>query len=197
MLENPLVSMLSLIALMAGVVLAFRLYVRKPKGRTVNDPRGVRTVVAFSGNDPEFFADDREQEMFVGVRLFQSLLGGLAERGVAIESQGPVDNAQGAVCGVAGEQYRLVLEWVDERWVAGVEWHPRSRAVQRHLTMTHEVYAPSDSPALRSLLTALDGWIKGHAGLGNVAWYRKQDWLHEDLSQPADAPIDPAEVQRG
>jgi hypothetical protein len=186
---DPLYSTLVILALMAVVVLVFRRVIRRPVEVTQNDPPGVRTVVIFCGRDEEFFADDREDRPLVGVRLFQMLCDGLAQQGVAVAGRGTVQNAQGAQCEVEGQRFQLVLEWVDDRWVASVEWVPPTPAEKRHLALTHQVFAPRDSAALRRLLVVLDGWLKSQPKLSAIAWYRKQDWLTEDFSDAADRPL--------
>ncbi len=181
---------------MGLVVLAMRLVVRRPRGVDHSDPPGVRTVVVFSGDDPEFFSEDRPDGPLVGIRLFSSLLEGLSAAGVMITQRKPVDCAQGAECLVEGQRYALVLEWLGPRWVASVEWVPGSAAERRHVQWTHQVYAPRDSPALRRLLSALDHWLKGHPKLSDVRWYRKERWFQEDTSDPAEFPLS-AEVSAG
>jgi hypothetical protein len=187
---ETLVPTLIGLALMAGVVLVFRLMVRSPRGLSHEDPPGIRSVAVFRGDDPEFFREDREEEPFVGVRLFQQLCDGLAAAGVAVEQRGPIQNAQGARCLVDGEPFGVVLEWLDDRWAVSVEWVPRSRAEVRHLLLSQHVYAPRDSQALRRLLTTLDRWLKSHPGLREIGWHRKEQWLDETASDGAAEPID-------
>jgi hypothetical protein len=186
---DALLSTLLILGLMALVVLVFRRVVRPPAKVSQEDPPGVRTVAIFCGRDPEFFSEDREDRPLVGVRLFQTLCDGLAERGVAVAGRGAVENAQGAECTVDAQRFGLVLEWVDGRWVASVEWVPETRAEKRHLALTHQVFAPRDSDSLRRLLAALDGWLKSHPKLSGVAWYRKEQWLREDFSDAAQGPL--------
>jgi hypothetical protein len=92
---ETLVPTLIGLALMAGVVLVFRLMVRSPRGLSHEDPPGIRSVAVFRGDDPEFFREDREEEPFVGVRLFQQLCDGLAAAGVAVEQRGPIRTPKG------------------------------------------------------------------------------------------------------
>jgi len=189
-MENLVPTLIGL-GLMAGVVLLFRRTVRPPRGLSCEDPPGIRSVAVFRGSDPEFFRDDREEEPFVGIRLFQQFCDGLAAAGITIEQRGPVQNAQGARCLVEGEVLGVVLEWLDDRWAVSVEWVPRSRAEVRHLLLTHHVYAPRDSYGLRRLLTILDGWLKSHPALSDIAWHRKEQWLEGDASDAASGPLGP------
>ena len=188
---ETLVPTLIGLGLMAGVVFVFRLLVRSPRGLSHEDPPGIRSVAVFRGDDPEFFRDDRGEEPFVGVRLFQQLCDGLAAAGVVVEQRGPVQNAQAARCLVGGEPFGVVLEWLDDRWAASVEWVPKSRAEVRHLLLTQHVYAPRDSQALRRLLNSLDRWLKSHRGLSEIGWHRKELWLDATASDAALEPIDP------
>ena len=71
----------------------------------------------------------------------------------------------------------------------GVDFCPRSGAERRHLALTHQVFSPPDSPELRQLLSAIDGWLKRHRTLSQIAWHRKQDWLTERTTEPAPGPI--------
>lgn len=189
MLADPAVSTLVLLLLMAAVVAAFRLAIRAPRGRSHHDPAGVRTVVVFHGNAPHFFNDDPPEGLLVGVRLFEELCEGLRRQGVAIENRQPIENAQGAQCVLGDERFRLVLEWVEERWTASVEWLPQSTAERRHVALTRRVYSPTDSPELRRLLSAMHAWLTSHPDIAEVVWHRKQDWLAEDLSEPSDRPV--------
>jgi hypothetical protein len=184
-----LISTLLVLALMAGVVLLFRAFVRRPVGMSEVDPPGVRTMVAFSGNDSEFFEEDRPDEPFVGIRLFQTLCDGLVADSIDIDHRGTIQNAQRAECVVGSERFALVLEWIDGNWAASVEWVPESTAEKRHLALTHQVFAPPDSDNLRRLLSALDRWIKDQPKLSNVRWYRKDKWIAQDTSDPGDAPF--------
>jgi hypothetical protein len=177
------------LALMAAVVIFFRSLVRRPRGMSDVDPVGVRTVAAFQGDAPEFFAQDHDGPL-VGIQLFHALCDGLARAGVEIAQRGTIQNAERALCVVGGERFALVLEWVEGLWVAGVDWVPASRAEIRHVALTHEVFAPPDSLALRSLLTTLDGWLKSQPLLSNVRWHRKEKWIAEDLSDAAGQPLE-------
>jgi hypothetical protein len=181
--------MLVAVAVMGAIVVVFRLFLRRPKGLSCDDAQGLRTVALFRGDDPEFLADDRDGEMFVGIRLFDRLCGGLAASGVAIENRGTIEHAQKAECVVDKERFQLVLEAVDNDWVLGVEWAACTSAERRHLALTHQVFAPPDSPALRTLLAAIDAWLKRQPNIFDIAWHRKEDWLTEELGSPADAPI--------
>lgn len=178
-----------LLAAMAGIVLAFRLMVRRPVGVAPEDPPGVRTVAVFAGDDAEFFADDRPDELRVGNRLFEALCQGLAAGGIGIENRGTLDNAQRVECVVESERFVLVLEWFGQRWAASVEWSPTSSAEKRHLAWTHQVFAPPDSSRLRRLLVALDGWLKSQPKLSEVAWHRKEQWFADDSSSAASTPL--------
>jgi hypothetical protein len=186
---DPLLSTFLTLLLMAAVVLGFRFFIRRPRGLSCEDPPGVRTVVTFWGLDPELFCDDREDRPLVGVRLFQVLCDALAARQIGIENRGTIQNAQRAECVVERERFALVLEWIHERWVVGVEWVPRTRAEKRHLALTHQVFAPADSAALRRLLTTLDAWLQSHPKLSHVRWHRKEDWLIENTSAAAEGPV--------
>ena len=185
-----LVSTVLALALMAAVVLLFRAFVRRPAGMSEVDPPGVRTVVSFSGNDSEFFEQDRPEELFVGIRLFGMFCDGLAADSVVIDHRGTIQNAQRAECVVGAERFALVLEWIDGNWAAGVDWVPESTAEKRHIALTHQVFAPPDSPNLRRLLSAIDRWINNQPKLSNVRWYRKEKWIAENLSDPGEAPFD-------
>jgi hypothetical protein len=184
-----LVSTLVVLGLMAAVVLLFRSVVRRPSRVSQHDPPGVRTMAVFSGDDPELFQDDTPDGPLVGIRLFRMLCDGLAADGVGIDHRGTIQNAQRAECVVGSERLALVLEWIDQRWVASVEWVPETRAEKRHLALTQQVFAPPDSPSLRRLLQALDRWLKAQPQLTDVTWYRKEKWIAEDLSDPSDRPL--------
>jgi hypothetical protein len=185
------VSTLVLLALMAAVVFLFRSVVRRPARVSERDPPGVRTLAVFSGDDPELFQDDKPDDLLVGVRLFLTLCDGLAADGVGIDDRGTVQNAQRAECVVGSERLALVLEWIDQRWVASVEFIPTTPAEKRHLALTQQVFAPPDSASLRRLLQALDRWLKAQPKLTDVTWYRKERWIAEDLSDPSDTPLSP------
>jgi hypothetical protein len=182
-------STLVILGLMGGAVVLFRRIVRPPSGVSQEDSPSVRTMVVFSGDDPRFFQDDEEDEPLVGVCLFHLLCDGLEAAGVRIEHRGRLQNAQRAECVVERERLALVLERIDDRWVASVEWVPKTAAERRHLALTHQVFAPPDSDPLRKLLRTLDDWLKAQPGLGNVRWHRKERWMVEDLSDPSDGPI--------
>lgn len=184
-----LIPTLLVLAGMAGVVLVFRAFVRRPAGVSEVDPPGVRTMVAFSGNDSEFFEKDRPDEPFVGICLFHLLCDGLTADSIGIDHRGTIQNAQRAECVVRSERFALVLEWIDGSWAASVEWVPESTAEKRHLALTHQVFAPPDSPNLRRLLSAIDRWIKDQPKLSNVRWYRKEKWIAEDKSDPREGPF--------
>jgi hypothetical protein len=186
---DALLSILLTLGLMAAVVFGFRLLVRPPRGLTCEDPPGVRTVVTFRGDNPELFREDREDQPLVGVRLFGMLCDGLSARGIVVENPGRLQNAQAAECAIDDQRLRLVLEWIAERWVVGVEWLPQSGAEKRHLALTHHVFSPPDSPGLRRLLGALDDWLKSQPRLSHVHWHRKEDWLAENTSRAAKAPF--------
>ncbi len=187
---DPLLTTVLLLGLMGAVVLAFRRFIRAPRGLSERDPPGLRTVAVFSGDEPEFFADDRPDEPYAGARLFQLLCEGLASRGVGIENPGTIPHAYWTECVVGGERLALVFERHDPRWVAGVEWLPDSAATRRHTALTHQVFSPPDSPGLRRLLLSLHDWLKSHPKLTGVQWHRKEKWLFEDPSDPAETPID-------
>ena len=186
---DPLVTTVAILGLMAAVVVVFRIIVRRPASVTATDPVGVRTVAVFLGDDAEFFRDDRPDEPFVGVRLFQTLCDGLTAVGIDVEDRGTIQNAHRAQCVVEPARFALVLEWAKPRWVASIEWVPESAAERRHLGLTAEVFAPADSPQLRHLLTALDAWLKAHPKLSAVEWYRKEQWIADDTSDASDTPI--------
>lgn len=177
------------LALMAGVVVLFRLMVRRPRGLSHEDPPAIRTVAVFHGDDLELFGDDREEEPLVGVRLFRQLCQGLTARGITVEERGPLQNAQAAQCLVDEERLRIVLEWHEDCWVASVEYFPQTPAEARHMRLTRAVYAPRDSRAVRRLLGALDSWLKTHPKLSGVAWHRKENWLEGRFSGAAPSPI--------
>ncbi|HUT95170.1 MAG TPA: hypothetical protein VMY37_37300 [Thermoguttaceae bacterium] len=183
------IATLVVLGLMAAVVLLFRRFVRRPARVSQEDPPGVRTVVTFSGTDPELFEDDKEDEPLVGVRLFRMLCDGLTAGQIAVESRGTIQNAQRAECVVGGERFALVLEWIDRTWVASVEWVPETAAEKRHLALTQQVFAPPDGPALRQLLSALDRWLKAQPQLAHVRWFRKERWIAKDTSDPSDGPV--------
>jgi hypothetical protein len=187
---DALIDTLLIVGLMAAVVLIFRMMVRRPAGASQEDPPGVRTMVVFSGNDPEFFRDDRDDQPFVGIRLFQRLCDGLVAAHLRVEDRGTIQNAQRAECVVEDERFALVLEWIENQWVVSVEWVPLSRAEKRHLALTQQVFAPADGPALRRVLTALDNWLHREPKISRIAWHRKEKWIAEDTSDPSDRPID-------
>ena len=195
---NGLVTTAAILAAMAAIVVLFRLAVRRPRGLSCVDPPGLRSVAVFFGDDPELFADDKDDEPFVGVRFFAALCDDLAAGGIEIPRRGHFQYAQQAVCVAGQKRFSLVLERVEDRWVASVEWVPETSAQRRHVSLTQEVFAPPDSPGLRRLLTALDARLRAHPALGPVRWYRKERWMAEDASEPGDGPIDggarPAQV---
>jgi len=190
---HPLLTITLALLLMAAVVLGFRRFIRAPKGLSERDPPGLRTVAVFSGDDAEFFADDRPDEPFRGARLFQRLCEGLASRGVGIENTRTIPYAHWTECVVGRERFALVFERHEPQWVAGVEWVPDSAAARRHMALTHQVFSPPDSPDLRRLLSLLDAWLKSHPALSGVQWHRKEKWLFEDPSEPDEVPIRDAE----
>jgi len=184
------VSSFLAIGMMVAVVVIFRAFVRRPAGVWQEDPPGVRTMVVFRGNHPDFFEDDPPEGPYVGVRLFGELCDGLADQGVAVENRGTIQNAQRAECVLEGQRFALVLEWLEHRWLASVEWVPRRGAERRHLALTHRVYAPADSPALRRLLRAIDQWLRRDERLFDVKWHRKEKWIAGDQSTAAARPVD-------
>lgn len=188
-MESFLPTLIGLL-LMAAVVFVFRLWVRPPRDLSEEDRPGVRSVAVFRGDDPELFRDDREEEPFVGVRLFRQLSEAIAAAGIVIEQSGPVQSAQGMRCLVDGEPLGVVLEWLDDRWAMSVEWVPRTKAEIRHALLSQRFYAPRDGRALRRLLTMLDGWLRSHPKLSGIGWHRKEKWLQDDVSDPAPRPID-------
>lgn len=187
---DPLYSVLLVLAAMAGVVLLFRLYVRRPRGLSERDPEGVRTVAVFAGDHAEFFADDRPDELFVGGRLFTMLCDGLSARGVIVSQRGTIPYAHRAECEILGKRYGLVLEHHDGLWIASLEWLPDSGATRRYLQLTHRLFSPPDSPALRQLLGTIDDWLKSQPAISVVRWHRKEKWLYEDTSDPNGKPVD-------
>ena len=186
------ITTLLILGAMAAVVLLFRVMIRRPRRASQQDPPGVRTMAVFSGDDREFFQDDPDGGMLVGIRLFQKLCDGLAAERIRVENRGTIQNAQRAECVVDEERFALVLEWIDGVWAASVEWVPRTAAEKRHLALTQQVFAPSDGPALRRLLAALDRWLKAQAKLTDLKWHHKEKWIAEDTSDPADEPFDSA-----
>ena len=188
---DPLAATLVILALMGAVVVLFRAYIRRPIGVARDDPPGVRTVAVFSGDDAQLFADDRPDEPYVGVRLFNALCDGLATAGVSVENRGTIHFAQRAECVLGTERFALVLERAKPRWIASIEWVAQSAAERRHVTLTAQVFAPPDSPQLRQLLTALDRWLQNNPQLTKVQWHRKEHWLAEDTTNPANTPLDP------
>lgn len=186
---DPVISTFLILAVMAAVVFLFRTVVRRPVGVSQHDPPGLRTMVLFSGDDPEFFQEDKEDEPFVGIRLLNIICDGLAAHGIGIENRGVIQNAQRAECVLGMERFALVLEWIDEEWVASIEWVPEAAAEKRHLALTQQVFAPPDSDSLRRLLAALDEWLKADPKISNVRWHRKERWIAEDTSDPSDFPI--------
>ena len=64
-----------------------------------------------------------------------------------------------------------------------------SAAERRHVALTHQIFAPRDSPELRRLLATLDEWLKRNPRLSDVRWLRKQDWFAENTSNAADRPM--------
>jgi len=189
---DGVISTLLILGSMAAVVLLFRAAVRRPAHVSERDPPGVRTIVVFTGNDAEWFQDDKPDEPLVGIRLFRTLCDGLAADRVGVDSRGTIQNAQRAECVVGTERFALVLEWIDDLWVASVEWVPTAPAERRHLALTQQVFAPPDSPSLRRLLSALDRRLKAHPKLTGVRWHRKEKWIAEDTSDPSETPFAPA-----
>ena len=39
------------------------------------------------------------------------------------------------------------------------------------------------------VLDALDGWLKRQPAVSSVRWHRKEDWMAEDTSSPAERPV--------
>jgi hypothetical protein len=187
---DPLLATFIILAAMAAVVLVFRAFIRRPSSVTQEDPPGVRTVVTFRGKDPAFFQDDKAGGPLVGTRLFHMLCDGLAGRGIHIEERGTLQNAHRAFGATDGGRFAIVLEWTEQRWIAGIDWVPASAAEQRHLRLTHQVFAPPDSPGLRRLLAALDGWLKSRPEIRDVSWHRKERWIAEDTSDGRDSPLE-------
>lgn len=183
-------SFLGTLLLMGLLVLGFRLYIRRPRGVGQDDPPGVRTVAAFFGSDPEYLADDDPERPFVGIRLFSLLLDGLKSAGIDVSNRGPVEFAQGAQLALDGQRLAIVLEWIDPRWAISVEWTPGSAAERRHVLWTHKVYAPADTPALRRVLTAIDGWLRAQPNIRGIGWHRKERWMREDPTDPAEKPFE-------
>ncbi len=179
----------AILAVMAALVLLFRLYVRRPRGVSTTDPPGVRTVVEFAGDDPALYRDDRPEEPYVGVALLAGLCEDLAARGVRTVARGPLQFAQHAICQTADCRLCLVLERLEDRWVLSVEWVPEAGAERRHVALTHEVFAPKDTPGLRSLLRALHESLGADRRLRAIRWHRKERWMAEDTSDPAARPL--------
>ena len=96
---------------------------------------------------------------------------------------------QGAECVIEADRFGLVLEYLDPDWLASVDWAPESAAERRHVALTHQIFAPRDSPELRRLLATLDEWLKRNPRLSDVRWLRKQDWFAENTSNAADRPM--------
>jgi hypothetical protein len=187
---DALLTTLLIVGLMAATVTIFRAFVRRPANVWQDDAPGLRTIVVFDGKDAEFFADDHEDQPYVGIRLFHHLCDGLTAAGILIESRGTIQNAQRAECVARASRFALVLEWIEGQWMASVEWVPETRAEMRHLALTQQVYAPPDSPALREVLRALHNWLKREPRISAVTWHRKEKWIAEDTSDPSDGPID-------
>jgi hypothetical protein len=190
---EPFLPMLLTVAALGSVVLGFRMLLRRPRGVSGDDPVGVRTVAIFAGSDPEFFRDDRPEKLLVGIHLFEMICDGLAARGISIEKRRNVQNAQGADCVVGNQRFTMVLEWVEEernrRWVLSIDYRPRSGAERRHLALTHQVFAPPDSPELRQLLAAIHAWLTAQRSLDQIGWHRKQDWIAGVTTSPAAGPV--------
>ena len=191
---QQLVSLGLILSAMAAVVLVFRMLIRRPRGVSERDPSGIRSVAVFRGDAPEFFGDDRDDQPWIGIRLFTELCAGLAARGVVIDQRGPVESAQGARCIVEEVPFAVVLERFDDCWAASVEWSPRTAAEARHARLSRRMYAPGDSPSLRRLLTVLDAWLKSHPQLSDVRWHRKEEWIGGDTSDAAMGPIETNDI---
>lgn len=177
------------LGLIAAVILGFRRLLRRPRDASPTDPPGVRTMVAFRGDDPAFLADDDPQSPYVGLRLFRLLGEALAAEQIGIENRGTLQNAQRAECVVGPRRFTLVLEWLEDVWLLSVDWTPHTTAERRHVAWTHEVFAPQDSPELRRLLTTLDGWLKRQPTISQVRWYRKEAWISGDTTAPSPLPF--------
>ena len=188
---TALATTAAILLAMGGVVVAFRLFVRRPVGVTSSDPAGLRTVVVFEGDDADLFADDVPDGPYVGLRLFTRLCDGLSPTGIGVENRGKIHYAQRVDCVVGNERFQLVLERAERIWIASVEWAPQNSAERRHLALTGQVFAPPDSPQLRQLLTSLDRWLHAQPDLRSVRWHRKENWLAEDVSTPASGPMQP------
>lgn len=189
--DGPLQALVStglILAVMAAVVIAFRLWIRKPANASGHDPPGVRTIVTFAGEDPAFVTEDRDGEPYIGIRLFRMLCDGLTSRRIRVENQATVQYAQAAECSLGDTRYALVLEWFDGLWLVSVEWLPLRNAERRHLALTYQVFAPPDSSELRQLLRALDDWLKSEPGITDVRWFRRERWGEEDTSDPSPTP---------
>ncbi len=187
---NAILSTLLIFVFMGTVVLLRWYFLRRPAMECWTDPPGLRTMAVFSGDDPEFFRLDNQDEAYVGTRLFQLLCNGLVDARLRVVEQGKLQNAHRAYVEVDSTRFALVLEHRDKRWVASVELAPSSRAEQRHIELSQRVYAPPDSPELRRLLTALDSWRQSQEKLSQVGWHKKQRWVDDDKSDPAAGPIE-------
>lgn len=186
---HPLVTTLLILAAMGAVIAGFRLYIRRPAGVTHEDAPGVRSVAVFSGDASEFFEDDVPDEPYVGRRLLVLLCDALSTAGIQIENRGTIHYAQRVECVVGDDRFALVLERAEREWIAGIEWVPTTAAERRHLALTAQVFSPPDSPGFRRLLLALDRCLQNDSRLSSIRWYRREDWLAEDTSRPAQSPV--------
>ena len=148
-MENllPFLPFLQFVALAALAVFGLRWFIRRPRNVSQVDPCGVRTIALFSGSDAEFFRDDREDQLLVGVRLFGAICDGLAHRGIVVTNRRNVQCAQGADCLIENERFGLVLEYLDPDWLLSVDWAPPTAAERRHVTLTHQIFARATVPA--------------------------------------------------
>ncbi len=161
-------------------VICFRLWIRKPSGVSLQDAEALRTLVLFEGDTPDLFAKDEPDGMFVGIALFDSICEALSgSHDWTIVERGTVDGALRAVIGDTHSQpvAQIVLERYVPHWVLNVDYAPRRAAHRRHLQLTHDIYAPRDTPEVRRLLSWLHSYLRSDSRLSGTRWFKKEAWL--------------------
>ncbi|MDD3468430.1 MAG: hypothetical protein PHE53_00450 [Thermoguttaceae bacterium] len=161
-------------------VVCFRLWIRKPRGVSIQDPEALRTLVIFEGDTPDLFAKDEPDGMFIGIALFDSICDTLGStHDWKVLERGTIDGALRAIVGNMDSQpvAQVVLERYTPHWVLNVDYAPRRAAHRRHLELTHDVYAPRDTPEVRALLLALHHYLQSDSRLSGARWFKKEAWL--------------------
>lgn len=163
---------------------------RSPGDTRENDPPGVRSIVAFHGDDPSLFTDDEPEELLAGVRLFDVIRDALESEGATIEARDRLQCAERLVLLLDEDRFAIVLEHIDPDWVLSVEWAPSNDRERQYQEREFAVFAPKDGPPLRRLLTAVDQVIREHPLLSEVLWLPRQDWVESEWENGKELPFD-------